>query len=98
MYLLRIFVLVLFAVTSAFAQKGGSHSSGSHSSASSKPKSSKSKTNRNEVKVKGYTRKNGTKVSPSYRTAPNRTEKDNYSAKGNVNPHTSKVGTKEPKK
>jgi hypothetical protein len=63
-----------------------------------KATSSKSKTNRNPVRVKGYTRKNGTKVAPSYRTAPNGTEKDNYSTKGNVNPHTGKAGTKEPKK
>ena len=47
-----------------------------------------------DVQVKGYTRKNGTQVAPSTRTAPNSTKSDNYSTKGNVNPSTGKAGTK----
>ena len=46
-----------------------------------------------EVRVKGYYRKNGTYVAPHYRSSPNKTVRDNYSYKGNINPHTGKVGT-----
>jgi hypothetical protein len=51
-----------------------------------------------DVPVKGYTKKDGTYVAPSDRTAPNKTETDNWSAKGNTNPKTGKEGTKTPKK
>jgi hypothetical protein len=44
-----------------------------------------SATNPNEVKVKAYSR-----------TKANKTKKDNYSTKGNINPHTGKKGTKNP--
>jgi hypothetical protein len=47
-----------------------------------------------DQQVKGYKRKDGTVVSPYKRSAPNRTKSDNYSTKGNVNPHTGKPGTK----
>jgi len=51
-----------------------------------------------QVKVKGHTRKDGTYVAPHQRTAPNKTQTDNYGTKGNSNPHTGKEGTKTPKK
>lgn len=44
------------------------------------------------VRVKGYTRKNGTYVQPSHRTKANKTKIDNWSAKGNVNPYTGRSG------
>lgn len=44
------------------------------------------------VKVKGYTKKNGTYVQPSYKTSPNKTKLDNYSTKGNYNPYSGKTG------
>lgn len=47
-----------------------------------------------EVWVNGYTRSDGTKVAGHYRTAPNSTRNDNYSTKGNINPHTGKAGTR----
>ena len=50
------------------------------------------------VKVKGYTKKNGTYVMPSYRTSPNKTKLDNYSTKGNYNPYSAKKGTVNPYK
>src|SRR6266446_1971220 len=43
--------------------------------------------------VHGYTRSNGTVVQPYYRSNPNNTVRDNFSYKGNVNPHTGAVGT-----
>jgi hypothetical protein len=48
-------------------------------------------------KVRQYQKKNGTVVKPHYQTNPNKTQKDNYSSKGRVNPHTGKSGTKTPK-
>lgn len=49
-----------------------------------------------QVRVNGYVKKDGTYVAPHYRSAPNNTTSDNYSTKGNYNPYTGKVGTKEP--
>lgn len=46
-----------------------------------------------KVRVKGYTKKNGTYVAPHSRSAPNKTKKDNWSTKGNTNPVTRKKGT-----
>ena len=48
--------------------------------------------------VRGYTKRDGTYVSPSHRTASNKTQKDNYSSKGNHNPYSGKKGTKQPTK
>ena len=47
--------------------------------------------------VRGYTRKDGKYIAPHVQTNPNKTQRDNYSAKGNVNPFTGKIGTKTPK-
>jgi hypothetical protein len=47
-----------------------------------------------DVTVNGYTKKNGKQVKTYKRTAADGTQKDNYSAKGNVNPYTGKVGAK----
>lgn len=49
-------------------------------------------TNPNHVKVNGYYRKDGTYVQPHYRTAPNSTNRDNFSTRGNTNPYTGKPG------
>lgn len=48
-----------------------------------------------QVKVRGYTKKDGTYVAPHYRSNPNSTKLDNWSTKGNINPYTGKAGTKE---
>jgi hypothetical protein len=45
-----------------------------------------------DVYVKGYVRKNGTVVPGYYRSAPNNTNRDNFSTKGNINPYTGKKG------
>lgn len=47
-----------------------------------------------QTKVKGYINKSGDYISPHYRSSPNSTKYDNYSTKGNVNPYTGKLGTK----
>lgn len=49
-----------------------------------------------QVHVNGYTKKDGTYVAPHYRSNPNSTKLDNYSTRGNVNPYTGQVGTKDP--
>ena len=49
-----------------------------------------------DVSHKGHVTKTGTYVQPHHQTAPNKTKSDNYSTKGNVNPHTGKPGTKSP--
>lgn len=50
------------------------------------------------VKVMGYYRKNGTYVSSHYRSNPDRSRVNNWSAKGNYNPYTGKKGTINPYK
>jgi len=47
-----------------------------------------------DVYVEGYTKKDGTIVSPHFRTNPNEKFGDNYSEKPNINPYTGKRGTK----
>jgi hypothetical protein len=44
-----------------------------------------------KVYVRGYYRKNGTYVSPHYRTAPDGNPYNNYSFPGNYNPNTGEV-------
>jgi hypothetical protein len=46
--------------------------------------------------VSGYTNNQGTYVAPHQQTNPNNTQRDNYSATGNVNPYTGAVGTRNP--
>jgi hypothetical protein len=43
------------------------------------------------VRVKGHLKKDGTYVSPHFKTAPDRTPYNNYSFPGNYNPYTGKV-------
>jgi hypothetical protein len=53
--------------------------------------------NPNSHGVSGYTTNSGTYVAPHQQTNPNGTQRDNYSATGNVNPYTGAVGTRNPK-
>jgi uncharacterized protein (DUF58 family) len=54
------------------------------------------RSNPSRVNVRTYTKKTGKVVQAHQRTAPNKTQKDNWSSKGNVNPNTGKPGTKIP--
>ncbi|WCK55460.1 hypothetical protein PP175_05790 [Aneurinibacillus sp. Ricciae_BoGa-3] len=47
-----------------------------------------------DVYVHGYYKKNGTYVKPHWRSNPDHTVANNWSTKGNVNPHTGKKGTR----
>ena len=55
-----------------------------------------SQTNPNHVKVEGYYRSDGTYVRSHYRTAPNSTNRDNFSTLGNTNPYTGEPGWIQP--
>lgn len=79
--------VLAFGSTSAEA-RGGGHSSGSRSSSHASSGGSHA--------IKGHTTKNSTYVAPARATNPNKTKRDNYSTKGNVNPQTGKEGTKNP--
>jgi hypothetical protein len=46
-----------------------------------------------EVRVKGYTRSDGTYVPGHYRSSPDNTPTNNYGFKGNTNPYTGQTGT-----
>jgi hypothetical protein len=54
-------------------------------------------TNPNTHTSSGYTRSNGTYVPPYVATNPNGTQRDNFTATGNVNPYTGAVGTRTPR-
>lgn len=53
------------------------------------------KSSSREHEVKGHVTKDGKYVAPHHATNPNGTRLDNYSHRGNVNPHTGRVGTKD---
>jgi hypothetical protein len=46
--------------------------------------------------TRGYTRRDGTYVTPHYSTNPDSTKLNNWSTKGNYNPYTGKPGTIDP--
>ena len=47
-----------------------------------------------QTHVRGYYRKDGTYVEPHWRSNPNSTTYDNWSTRGNANPYTGEVGTR----
>ncbi len=46
--------------------------------------------------VNGYMKSNGTYVPGHYRSSSDSTIDNNWSTKGNVNPHTGRIGTRDP--
>lgn len=80
---LSLAAAVLLSLSTVAEARGGS-STGSYGTGSSSSSHS----------VSGYTTRAGTVVAPSHATNPNTTQKDNFTAKGNVNTYTGKVGTK----
>lgn len=44
--------------------------------------------------IRGHVTKKGTYVAPSHASNPNKSTRDNYSHKGNVNPYSGKAGKK----
>jgi hypothetical protein len=53
--------------------------------------------NPNAHVVRPYVTQQGTYVQPHVQTNPNRTQLDNYSTRGNINPYTGQVGTRTPR-
>jgi hypothetical protein len=53
--------------------------------------------NPNSHGVQGHTTSSGTYVPPHVATNPNSTQRDNFSATGNVNPTNGAVGTRNPR-
>ena len=49
-----------------------------------------------DVRVRGYTKRDGTYVQPHYRSAPDGNPYNNWSYPGNINPYTGKVATGSP--
>ena len=47
-----------------------------------------------QTHVHGYYRTDGTYVQPHWRSSPNNITYDNWSTRGNVNPYTGQVGTR----
>jgi hypothetical protein len=79
------------------ASYGGGDSGGSHALAS--PHAPSRTTTGTGAKsqhehVSAYTKKDGTRVATHDRSAKDGTKSNNWSAKGNMNPETGKVGTK----
>lgn len=80
-------VAMLLMVGRAEAGRGGGgHRSTSHGTGSS-PSSHA---------VRGYTKKDGTHVEAHRATNADKTQLNNYSTRGNVNPSNGKVGTRTP--
>jgi len=75
--------------------RGGSSSARASSHVSTSHVSTRTVNSANH-RVSGHSRKSGTYVAPNHATNPNGTKNDNYSTKGNVNPYTGRVGTKQP--
>lgn len=48
----------------------------------------------NTITTSGYYRSNGTYVAPAVKTAPDNTNTNNFSTKGNTNPYTGSSGTR----
>lgn len=80
---------ILLAISPAFARGHG----GGHHSSFRMPRS----TFRSPgiTRVRSYTRRDGTFVEHHDRTHENKTQRDNWSTKGNTNPETGKPGTVE---
>lgn len=76
------------AATAAQAQSRGFYgSTGSYGSGS----------NSQGHTISPYVNSHGTYVGGSHATNPNNTQMDNYSTRGNVNPYTGAVGTRNPR-
>lgn len=94
-YKSRLFLLVLALLTWASSVNAAKNAYGGYTTSKnfSAPRYGNSS---GTTGVRGYSKKDGTYVSPHHRTAPNSTQRDNWSSKPNVNPYTGKVGTVEP--
>jgi hypothetical protein len=54
--------------------------------------------NSKSYSVKPFVRKDGSYIKTHRNTVPNKTDRDNFSTKGNYNPYTGTTGTRSPSK
>jgi hypothetical protein len=85
MRILGAMLLVSSLTTFGFAQ--GYHRSSTYGSYGTGSKAS-------STTVHNYSKRTGQYVSSYHRTTRDSTQRNNYSARGNYNPHTGKYGTK----
>jgi len=101
---MKTFILMLTLALASLPATAASKSSSrpravtSKPKAAPKPKTPPRSTGDHHVQVKAHKTKAGVKVPAHERTKPNATQKDNWSTKGNSNPHSGKPGTVTPKK
>lgn len=88
-------MLAMLVVGVADAEAGGSRTS--NSAKAPKVPSPGTGVSSQTTLVKGHTTKSGTYVAPHTRTKADDTPRNNYSTKGNTNPHTGKKGTRKAK-
>jgi hypothetical protein len=84
---------IVFAVLVVMGLASGAEAGRRGSRSSSAPSGTGSKSSSHAVR--GYTnKKSGTYVAPHRQTTPDRTQRNNYATKGNVNTYTGKAGTR----
>ena len=84
------------AIAPVETQRGHAVSAGHRHSSSSKSSTIRSGST-STVRVRGYTKRDGTHIESHRRTKVDDTDLNNWSTKGNVNPDTGKMGTKTPR-
>jgi hypothetical protein len=96
MILLAAALSLALCVEASAGGKGGKGGGSSRSSGSSRSRSYSPGTGSksSHTTSRGYTRKNGTHVDSYKRSTPDKTINNNYTTKGNTNPHTGKSGTR----
>jgi hypothetical protein len=85
--------LILGTATAASAQFNGTVGQPQYRSGIGQPQYGIG-SNQNDHYVRPYFNQNGTEVQGHWQTNPNPTPYDNYSYRGNVNPHNGAVGTR----
>jgi len=96
MNVLLVFSVIALSLNVAEARSGGFRSGGHSSSRSFSFHSRGTGSSYQSTSVHNYYRKDGTLVHAHRRSIGNSTRADNWSTRGNVNPYTGKVGTKQP--
>jgi hypothetical protein len=81
---LKVMLLLLALASFGFAQTHHRSTSGSYGTGSKA----------SSTTVHSYAKRSGEHVDSYHRTTPDSTQRNNYSAKGNYNPHTGKYGAK----
>ncbi len=84
----------LTPLVEAKGSRSGSRSKGSSRRAGGGKRATGTGANRSAHSVRGYSKKNGTRVAPHRQSNGNERTTDNWDTKGNKNPDTGKAGSK----